>query len=343
MSFRQAVIQLGSSTIKAGLWEQTFLPTVVMASAVTAHADGTASFGLDAEGLSSQARAGAIFPIAHGEIVDEERFEELLLHVLLDRLGLGSSPAQLADVRLLLVISPDFSRTTRSDIQRILLKHVAVLYFGEAPLMAAFACACPTALVIQVGHNSTKVSAVVHGAIPSSACHVVLPIGGKDVPGEEACKREPPLAGCSGEATSPAPHSPPACNPFRALFFGAPASTHADASGAPPHGAILDAIRIVLAACDQEHRVTLMDHVVLTGGASRSALLRAALEEGLAAVLAISEYPGEHQPRSFAIRSVPEYYPEIWREATPLAVWFGAGITAKCVLNEGGGRSRLIS
>ena len=29
MSFRQAVVQLGSWTVKAGLWEQTFLPNFV--------------------------------------------------------------------------------------------------------------------------------------------------------------------------------------------------------------------------------------------------------------------------------------------------------------------------
>lgn len=88
----------------------------------------------------------------------------------------------LHDVPVLLIVPARWSRDVRNGLLQILLGRIGVggVYFGDAPLMAAFGCATANALVVDVGHTVTEVTAVVDGEIVPGAAETLL-VGGRDV------------------------------------------------------------------------------------------------------------------------------------------------------------------
>lgn len=341
-----------------------------------------------------------IYPIAEGQVVDVTELQHLLYpkhsrltignthllrrrHVLVDLL-FGGSTGSLADVPLLLVIPAAWSRHSRYQVCRMLLEEVGVagVYLGETPLMCAFGCATPSALVIDVGHAVTEVAALLDGEMLPGAYEMVA-LAGRHVDEHLAqLLREDPCflesvakqgeqkamsrlgeiarAFKESEQSHHHPHRTPSAsapppvdfefrlNDQETLHLQIGGSTrlqmmetlvlpsggeHADAhDDAPP--SLVDVVWNILHRCDPDKRPILLDHIIITGGSARHPLLRATLETALRVRLPTSEFSGEHQSKTLRIRSVPEYYPEIWQRATPLAAWFGAGITAKCVLGD---------
>ena len=86
--------------------------------------------------------------------------------------------------------------------------------------------------------------------------------------------------------------------------------------------------------CDPDRRPILYDSIVLTGLTTRTPGFRAKFEAHLKSLMYTSEYPADHQSKNIKIRGIPEYYPEIYERAGPVAAWFGGGITAKMVFPD---------
>lgn len=326
----------------------------------------------------------AVYPIVDGELVDVQELEGLLYlcsapscslifpvplcrrHVLVHSLELGES---LKDVPLLLIIPSSWSRSTRLKLLRMLLEGIGVagVYLAEAPVMAAFGCATPTALVVDAGHGVCEVTALVDGEPVPGALETIRRAGRRvDERFSTLLLRDPVFmtsirdweaemvaqiedvarAFRESDVSHPSRNSDVASQPV--TFTLSPSEDRTPLAVGDGRGALMDVlfetegeepslidtVLAVLRRCDADKRPILLDHLVLTGGLSRHPLFKSRFEAALRQRLPVSEFAGDFQSRSFRVRSVPEYYPEIWQRATPLAAWFGGGITAKCVLGD---------
>lgn len=177
---------------------------------------------------------------------------------------------------------------------------VGTVVIEDKAVLAAFGCALPNALVVNVDHGVSEVTAIIDG-------EVVLG-------GQEAV----PVVIQGDTATANAE-----------IFMNLFERQH---NHAVP--TVLDAIFTVLKRCDMEKRPILLDHIILTGDVTKNPNLRVAFEHSLKQALPASEFHGEYQVKAFKIRSVPDYYSEVWQMATPVAAWFGGGITAKCIFSD---------
>jgi actin-related protein len=312
-------------------------------------------------------------------------------HVLLRGLQLVEP---INDVPVVLVIPSCWSRSIRLQILRLMLEKIGVggVYFGEATLMAAFGCATPTALVVDIGHSITEVAAIAEGEqLPG--VYECISCGGRDIDEslarfletdfifqnslkghEEFFKGEGRLemarrlkeskamsdearvalgkttmmsdktAMISGEFKTTSSSSEESKITSLEEFKTAPSTftfKNVEFQVGPERFqtlntliiTLVDTMKSILYRSDADKRVQLLDHVILTGCTSRLPL-RPILESSLRTHLVVSEFCGESQSRNLHIRSVPEYYPDLWQRATPLSAWFGAGITAKCVLSD---------
>lgn len=289
-----------------------------------------------------------IYPIQEGNIVNEAELEHLLRYVLQECLQLATP---LSDVPVLVIVPAAWREPVRLSLLRLFLERLGVggVYFGDAPLMVAFGCATPTALVVNVGHATSEVAAIIDGDLDISL-YERLPAGGALV--DETISRKkgnPPHTESRKEAR--------AIKEDVALFSASdsvdlewedifePLLVGPQNQGEAAFPCILTAIRSILQRVDGEVRLALFDHIILTGPLSRNPLLATRLKHHLTRELpTVSGNSGDSQLRarildkngqpSFELRTVPVYYPEVWQRATPLAAWFGGGITAKCVLGD---------
>lgn len=240
----------------------------------------------------------------------------------------------------------------RLSLLRLFLERLGVggVYFGDAPLMVAFGCATPTALVVNVGHATSEVAAIVDGDLDMSL-YERFPVGGALVDeiisrrkgaqqGEGHLKDARAIKENVALFSAPEDVDPELANIFEPLLIGAP-----NPEGSFTLPCILDAIRSILQRVEGEVKLALFDHIILTGLLSRNPLLATRLKYHLARELpTVSGNSGDNQLRarildkngqpSVELRTVPVYYPDVWQRATPLAAWFGGGITAKCVLGD---------
>ena len=213
--------------------------------------------------------------------------------------------------------------------------------------MAAFGCATPTALVVSVGHATSEVAAIIDGDLDVSLYERLL-VGGALVDETIRVKMTDKYGGDLKVARATKENvalfssidtvDPELVNIFEPLLIG-------ELNQESPSLSIIGAIRTVLQRAESEMRSSLFDHIILTGPLSRNPLLATRLKHHLAReLLTVSGNSGDSQLRSrildksgqpvIELRTVPAYYPEIWQRATPLAAWFGGGITAKCVLGD---------
>lgn len=287
-----------------------------------------------------------VYPIRDGSIVNETELEHLLRHILQECLQL-STP--LSDVSVLVIIPAAWRESVRLLLLHLFLERLGVggVYFGDAPLMAAFGCATPTALVVSIGHATSEVAVIIDGDLDMSLYERLL-VGGALVDAtimekkSDRYGRDPQTARATKENgvlfASTSTVDPELLDIFEPLLVG---GSHQEP--APP--SILDSIRAVLQRVEGELRPTLFDHIILTGPTSRNPLLAVRLKHHLAReLLTVSGNSGDNQLKGrvldksgqpvIELRTVPTYYPEIWQRATPLAAWFGGGITAKCVLGD---------
>jgi hypothetical protein len=195
--------------------------------------------------------------------------------------------------------------------------------------MAAFGCAAPTSLVVVIDEVTTEVAAIIDGELVLSL-YERLPCGIKDIEAIAGKKIHEMVADGSDEET--------VLGYKRAISDGL-------------FTQVTTAIQSILnRRADPEMRNQLFDHLILTGPATRNNLLGLCYKEHLSQLLPASGNAGDAQVKrsalltnqaagglpgkSIDLRTVPTYYPDIWQKATPLAVWFGGGITAKCTLGD---------
>lgn len=353
MSFRQAVIQVGSWTIKAGLWEQTFLPTLELPACVKVESDAKRTF--------CEHGPDAIYPIVEGQLVNMAELQNLLKYILATSLGLEEN---LGDVSVLMIIPTNWSRDTRFSLLQMLLKDIGVagVHLDDSSVMAAFGCAAPSALVVDIGHVTTDITVIIDGEVATGASETVL-LGGKDIEthlehllehdgcfleslaGKEQIYKDNKVEVIRKLKESEACHpvrdqAPPLSFKFQNVEFtighdrgnATNVLFHPDLVGKEQAG-LAQVIITILSRCDPEKRSLLLEHIILTGLTTRIPL-QGVFESNLCRSLPVSEFCGEHQSRTIRFRTVPEYYPEVWQKAGPNASWFGGGITAKCVLND---------
>lgn len=283
--------------------------------------------------------------------------------MLVNALELGEG---LKDVPVLLVIPGSWPRPVRLKLLRMLLEGIGVggVYIAEASLMAAFGCATPTALVVDVGQFVCQLTALVEGEAVPGANEMLL-LAGKQVDEHFSARLlhdpitmdsirgvEPQVMATiedfarafrESEHSHPSRNSEGSVQPVRfplagdiSVAIGDSRMTMMDVlfETRQVGPSLIDALLALLCRCDLDKRAVLLDHIILTGGLTRHPLFKSRFEAALRLRLAASEFAGEFQCRTFRLRSVPEYYPEIWQRATPMAAWFGGGITAKCVLGD---------
>lgn len=344
---RQAVIETGSWTVKAGLWEQTFIPTTRIPSFARI-IDGRPVFGGSFAEIDEGQEELLVRPIIDGKVVDFKLLESLWRHVLGTELGLMEP---WTDVCVLLIVPGGWGRDVLAECLRICFERfgVAGVYFGETPVLASLGCAQASSIVLDFGHTGTDVSIVWDGHLVR-ACSERYPVGGRDV--------DSFLAGGLNDLI-PADIPPKVF--ARAFKETAKLSDDGKLISFSYKGQDLKTDRVglltsacqlyfqfddgkmglehfilsaILNAVEADRRPILLDSVILTGLGSQLPGLADALTKALTAVLSVSTFPADHQSGNMTIRHVPEYYPEVWRAAGPVAAWFGAGITAKMVFPD---------
>lgn len=298
-------------------------------------------------GAAADAAAGdRLCPIVGDRVADFGLLEELWRHVLGTELGLMEP---WGDVHVLLVVPPSWGRPALAECMRIFFERfgVAGLYIGEAPVLAALGCAQASAVVLDFGHGGTEVSLVWDGHLVRSAAER-FPVGGADVDRFIAAQLagdaelQPP-AGADPEAVARALKETAVAEGGRLAFAfqGAPlraarAGVRQEAARLYTEGAwgLQHLVHALVGRADAERRPALLESLVVTGRASLLPGLEAGLAAALQALLPVSEYAADLQSPKLAFRRVPEYYPEVWERASPVAAWFGAGITAKMVFPD---------
>jgi len=288
------------------------IPCCVSIDCSTGFASDKGPFGVvDKEG---------IWPIRHGVIKDPHALRLLIRHVL----GLLNQQ-NLSETSLLIILPSNAQLKKQNEVVRGVLAplDLAAVYIAEPAVMAAWGCALQNALVIDIGAQLTEVSAVWEGQLIFSESS---PLAG------EAIDRLVSGSGDLSEEELRKKKQKDDLNDILKKVF------------LQEHPSIVELVRSVLAQCEPEQRPSLLDRIIITGGSSACPSLSSIIEEALRTdLLAASEFTGDHQPRSLRIRTVPEYYPEIWRTATPQAAWFGGGVTAKCVFSDSRYVEKLVA
>ncbi len=237
--------------------------------------------------------------------------------MLINELGLMEP---LSDVMVLLVVPPTWGRDTLCECLRICFEKfgVAGVYVGEVPVLAALGCAQANGIVIDFGHEGTDVSVIWDGHLIRSRSER-YPVGGRDID-QFILKYVPSTELRTSKEKGEGELLKEACN----IYF----EEREGVTGL--HHLILSVIRGV----EAEKRPPLLDAIIVTGLASQLPSLKDRLIEAVSDLLPVSEYCGDHQSNRVTVKHVPEYYPEVWQAATPVAAWFGAGITAKMVFPD---------
>lgn len=97
--------------------------------------------------------------------------------------------------------------------------------------------------------------------------------------------------------------------------------------------AIVNVIESVLNRVEPDRRGITLNHIILNGNPlplSNSSLIeRLSNLLKSSSILAVSDYPADTQPATFAFKSIPEFYFEIGEEGREHVAWFGATITGK--------------
>ena len=147
MSFypsKHIVIEPGSYTTKAGFSDYQNPPTI------------TALTRIDQNGWK--------YPIVSGRVTDWIALKQLWTQILVGNLGVKLQTNQYP---VLLSISSGWGRKDVERATQILFEDLNVpgLYVVEQPLASVFGCGLSTALVIDIGHHTTTVTAVVEGTV----------------------------------------------------------------------------------------------------------------------------------------------------------------------------------
>lgn len=219
------------------------------------------------------------------------------------------------DVYVLLVIPAAWDVPVQAQLLRLMFERfgVAGLYLGEAPVMAAFGCGTMNCMVVDVGHCGAECSVVWDGQLVRAVSGERFPVGGKDL--------VKALGSYSSNGWDSLDPESPSAKAALDLFFANEGIQHL-------------LVNTILPLMEQERRPALLEAIVVTGLGSQVPGLGARLLAEIKALLPASEYYGEHQGKKASLKRVPEYYTEVWERATPVAAWFGAGITSKMVFPD---------
>lgn len=222
------------------------------------------------------------------------------------------------DVYVLLVIPAIWDVPIQAELMRMMFErfNIAGVFFGEAPVMAAFGCGTMNCVVLDVGHSGTECSVVWDGQLVRDASGEKYPVGGAELMNVLG----PYNANNGWESLDP---NSPSVNAALGLFFSQ--------SSQGIHTLLVNTI---LPKMDLDRRPQLLESIIITGLASQIPGLGPRLLVELKGLLPATEYYGDHQGKRVGLKRVPEYYTEVWERATPVAAWFGAGITSKMVFPD---------
>lgn len=284
-----------------------------------------------------------VYPIVDGKLVNFEAFEALLKHTLLNELGLMES---FADVCLLLVIPMTrWGVLIQAEILKICFEKLGLagVYLGETALLAALGCAQASALVIDFGHEGTDVSVVWDGHA-LTAFMERYPIGSRDVDNyimerlkdseisdSASLQMAKSLKETGHLVDGKISFSHNGTTMFSNEIDIIEKAKHIYFNQIDDQFGLHHFILSLLSRVDADKRAALLDSLIITGLGSQLWGLPDAMLSAITSILPASGYAADHQSSRVTLRHVPEYYPEVWQKAGPVAAWFGAGITSKMV------------
>lgn len=263
-------------------------------------------------------------------------FEQLLRHILSTNLSLN--PSQWPNTKVLLIIPATWGLDTRGQLLEVLLGHLGLqgAFLGEETLLAAYGCGLVNAaVVVNLGHRVTSVGVVMEGDLVVADR---IPVGGDHLDLAILQKTDSSTLDLSAvrQARESGLFSHDESHQQQSLTISA------DTRNLILQQILLDPLAQAIANAidridEMEKRPILWDSIILTGLTTRP--MRKTLVDGLQATLrtrhlAISEYAGDHQSMDCRIRGIPEYYPDVWEAANPVAAWFGGGVMAKMVFPD---------
>ncbi|RKO89176.1 hypothetical protein BDK51DRAFT_25420 [Blyttiomyces helicus] len=298
----------------------------------------------------------AIRPVKEGIVVDWPALTAFWKHLLIT---LGMRRARNTSA-VLLSLPITWSRTDSERAAQILFEefNVPCVYVVDQPLAVSCGCNCTTALVVDIGHETTDIVPIVDSTIIRHATFT-LPLGGRDV--DRILARS--LA--NDEEFVTALGKAPDVNDARAVkeAGGVDASARGGLDGQPvgklnieidgkklsidlSHSACIDVLvepdafgvnvlsipaaisLAVTSAVEAERRQSLWENIILTGGSGQLKGLRQRLEHEMAPFIAATETSNEYQPKEIKWRDIPEYITEL-KSRPQDAGFIGASILAK--------------
>ncbi|KAJ3268137.1 Actin-like protein 8, partial [Blyttiomyces sp. JEL0837] len=250
------------------------------------------------------------------------------------------------DCATLLVVPISWGMFELERLVQIMFEKMNVpqLYIADAPLMAAYGCGVLSALVVDMGHETTDIAPVIDCIVQRTAAETIA-IGGVHVRkylkklleadkmfindyGSSTVDEKFLTALIESDLCELKPFKemtlPPLVNGIKRVEFtyGSKTVTIGSArfkafevlfdpslSGSSQIG-IPDLIYLSITASTDnlEKRLLLWDSILLTGGLSAVRGLRERLENELARLLAASETSSEFQPKEVKFTKTPEYF-----------------------------------
>ncbi|KAI8618355.1 actin family [Chytriomyces sp. MP71] len=118
-------------------------------------------------------------PVEAGRVADWAAFEDIVKYVVVKELGIRRAHN---DTPALLVVPLAWSTVDMERAVQIMFETINVpgLLVADAPLVSLFACGIVTGLVIDMGHETTDIAAVIDSSVCKHSAQT-LPIGGKHV------------------------------------------------------------------------------------------------------------------------------------------------------------------
>ncbi|KAI9359600.1 actin family [Zopfochytrium polystomum] len=295
----------------------------------------------------------------NGRVADWNAFEALIKHIVVKELRIrrkkNTHPA-------LIVIPPSWGIPDVELFVQIMFEQMNVpgLFVGDAPVMAAFGCGVLSALVIDIGHDTTSISAVVDCVFQRHASQTI-PVGGRTLRTYLATllKAEPALkdapiddafvkALLESELCEVKPFKemalPPLVDGTKPVDFEYDGKTYPigaarfkvmeclfDPSLAKVHEMSIADLAVLVAGASVEQldkRLALWDSVLLTGGVSPVKGLKERLENELNSRLSASQTSNEFQAKDCKFVKVPEYF-LAYKDSPGDITFLGGIITAK--------------
>ncbi|KAJ3248418.1 general RNA polymerase II transcription factor [Chytriomyces hyalinus] len=367
------VIETGSRSLRVGRSDYLLAPVKLQTRIARIQRDGNSVLVAGEELtklIASRTDLDIRHPMALSRVVDWDAFEDLLKYAVVKELGIRRASNESAAI---VVVPLSWSTVHVERLVQIMFETINVpgLFVLDSPLAALYAAGLVTGLVVDVGHETTDIAAVLDSAVCRQSSQTI-PIGGKHILAylKSLLKADPVFMASLGNLelddelvasymtsgqckllNAKEWTKPPLLNTIKRTewsYKGVALSI-----GAQRHQAFEILFQPSLAGLDQvglaeatyitamgatdalEKRFSLWESILLTGGVSNVAGLQDRYESEMAIYISASATSNDFQAKDLKFVGIPEFF-SAYKEGNADAAYLGGILVARLTLNSAG-------